>query len=98
MVVVHTFNPSTPEAEAGASQIQGHPDLQIKFQDSQSYSEKLCLEKQKKSERLSCDPAIPCVSRQLKETETIPFLSSPPLLPSSLSPSISNDYLVSPFE
>lgn len=35
------------EAEAGGSlRVQGQPDLQNKFQDSQGYKEKLCLEKQ----------------------------------------------------
>jgi hypothetical protein len=39
--VVHTFNPSTWEAEAG------QPGLQSEFQDSQGYTEKPCLEKNK---------------------------------------------------
>ena len=35
-VVVHTFNPSTPEAEAGGSLgVQGQPGLQSELQDSQ---------------------------------------------------------------
>jgi hypothetical protein len=38
VVVVHTFNPSTGKAEAGGSlRIQGQPDLQTEFQDSQGY-------------------------------------------------------------
>jgi len=37
-VVLHTFNPSTQEADRGSG-------LQSKFQDSQSYTEKLGLEK-----------------------------------------------------
>jgi hypothetical protein len=33
----HTFNPKIPEAEArGSLQIQGQPDLQTEFQDSQT--------------------------------------------------------------
>jgi hypothetical protein len=36
VVVAHTFNFSTQEAEAGGSLwFQGYPDLQNKFQDSQ---------------------------------------------------------------
>ena len=38
-VVVHAFNPSTWEAEVGQR------GLQSEFQDSQGYTEKLCLEK-----------------------------------------------------
>ena len=41
-MVVHAFNPSTQEAEAG------QPGLQSEFQDSQSYTEKPCLEKTNK--------------------------------------------------
>jgi hypothetical protein len=46
-VVVHAFNPSTWEAEAGDFWVQGQPGLQSEFQDSQGYTEKPCLEKQK---------------------------------------------------
>jgi hypothetical protein len=42
---MHTFNPRTPEAEAGGSLlVQGQTGLQIKYQDSQVYTEKPCLE------------------------------------------------------
>ena len=38
MVVAHTFNPSTQEAEAGEYPwIWGQPDWQNEFQDSQDY-------------------------------------------------------------
>jgi hypothetical protein len=49
--VAHAFNPSTWEAEAGGflSSVRGQPGLQSEFQDSQSYTEKPCLEKQNKS-------------------------------------------------
>ena len=42
-VVAHIFDPSTQEAEEG---VQVQPGLQSKFHDSQSYTEKPCLEKQ----------------------------------------------------
>ena len=48
-VVAHTFNPSTWEAEAGRFLSRGQPGLQSKFQDSQGYTEKSCLEKQKQT-------------------------------------------------
>jgi hypothetical protein len=49
-VVVHAFNPSTREAEAGRflSSVWSQPGLQSEFQDSQGYTEKPYLEKQKK--------------------------------------------------
>jgi hypothetical protein len=43
-VVVHAFNPSTREAEAGRF-LSSRPGLQNEFQDSQGYKEKSCLEK-----------------------------------------------------
>jgi hypothetical protein len=45
-VVVHTFNPSTREAEAGRF-LEFEPGLQSEFQEGQGYTEKPCLEKQK---------------------------------------------------
>jgi hypothetical protein len=45
-VVVHTFNPSTREAEAGGFLSLRQPGLQSEFQDSQGYTEKPCHEKQ----------------------------------------------------
>jgi hypothetical protein len=44
-MVVHAFNPSTQEAEAGGSLSSGQPGLQSEFQDSQGYTEKPCLGK-----------------------------------------------------
>jgi hypothetical protein len=39
--VAHTFSPSTQETEAsGALWVRGQPGIQIKFQDSQSNTEK----------------------------------------------------------
>jgi hypothetical protein len=46
-VVVHTFNPSTWEAEQVDFWVQGQPGLQSEFQDNQDYKEKPCLEKPK---------------------------------------------------
>jgi hypothetical protein len=45
-MVEHAFNPSTREAEAGGFRVRGQPGLQSELQDSQSYKEKSCLEKQ----------------------------------------------------
>ena len=46
-IVLHTFNPSTGEVEAGGSLwLWGQPGLQSEFQDSQGYTEKSCLKKQ----------------------------------------------------
>jgi hypothetical protein len=39
-VVVHTFNPSNWEAEAGRFLSSRQPGLQSEFQDSQGYTEK----------------------------------------------------------
>jgi hypothetical protein len=44
--MVHIFNPSTREAEAGRS-------AWSEFQDSQGYTEKPCLEKNKKKNSLA---------------------------------------------
>jgi hypothetical protein len=45
-VGVHTFNLSTPEAEAGGSLLaQGQPGLHSEFQEKQGYVEKFCLQK-----------------------------------------------------
>jgi hypothetical protein len=45
--MVHTFNPSTWEAEAGRF-LSSRPAWSTEFQDSQDYTEKPCLEKPKK--------------------------------------------------
>ena len=52
--MAHAFNPRTWEAEAGrfmSSRPQGQPGLQSEFQDSQGYTEKLCLEKTKNNKQ-----------------------------------------------
>ena len=49
-VVAHTFNLSTQEAEAGRF-LSSRPGLQCEFQDSQGYTEKPCLEKQKQNKK-----------------------------------------------
>ena len=47
-VVAHPFNPSTLEEKAGRSLcVQGQPGLQSEFKNSQKYTEKPCLKKQK---------------------------------------------------
>jgi hypothetical protein len=48
-MVAYAFNSSTLEAEAGDFSVRGQPGLQSEFQDSQGYTEKLCLEKQTKN-------------------------------------------------
>jgi hypothetical protein len=49
-VVVHAFNPSTREAEAGRLLSSRPAGLQSEFQDSQGYTEKPYLEKPKNHE------------------------------------------------
>ena len=52
MVVVHIFNPSTQETEAGGSLwVQGQPGLQSELLDSQGYAEKSCPRKQKQKQK-----------------------------------------------
>jgi hypothetical protein len=63
-MVVHTFNPSTQETEAGRSS-SSRDNLQFKFQDTQDYIEKSCLERKGSSERKITLPI---------------FLAIPPLL------------------
>ena len=48
-MVAHAFNPSTRDPEAGGSlRVQGHPSVQVEFQDSQvCYTEKLLSQKAK---------------------------------------------------
>jgi hypothetical protein len=50
--VAHAFNPSTWEAEAGGF-LSSRPAwfLQSEFQDSQGYTEKPCLKKQKQTNK-----------------------------------------------
>ena len=49
--MAHTFSPSTQEAEAGGFLSSSQPGLQSEFQDSQGYTEKPCLKKNKKTQR-----------------------------------------------
>ena len=47
-MVAQDFSPSTREAEAGGFLwVWGQPAQQTKLQDSQDYTEKACLKKQK---------------------------------------------------
>jgi hypothetical protein len=47
-VVAHAFNPSTRERQRQANlRVRGQPGLKSELQDSQGYTEKLCLEKPK---------------------------------------------------
>jgi hypothetical protein len=45
--VAHTFNPSTRRQRQADFWVRGQPGLHSEFQDSQGYTEKPCLEKQK---------------------------------------------------
>jgi len=49
-VVAHAFNLSAWEAEAGRF-LSSRSGLQSEFQDSQGYTEKLCLENTKKKKK-----------------------------------------------
>jgi hypothetical protein len=49
--VAQAFNPSTREAEAGDFWVWGQPGLQSELQDSQGYTEKPCLKKQKQKQK-----------------------------------------------
>jgi hypothetical protein len=49
-VVVHVFNPSTWEADAGRF-LSLRPAWSTEFQDSQGYTDNPCLEKKKKKRR-----------------------------------------------
>jgi hypothetical protein len=49
--MVHAFNPSTWEAEAGGFWVWGQPGLQSEFQDSQGYTVKPCPEKKQKKRK-----------------------------------------------
>jgi hypothetical protein len=51
VVVVHSFNPGTQEAEEGGSLGSRLPGPQNEFQDSQGYAEKPCLKQLKEKEK-----------------------------------------------
>ena len=50
-MMVHAFNFSIWEAEAGDFWAGGQTGLQSEFQDSEGYTEKPCLEKRKKKKK-----------------------------------------------
>jgi hypothetical protein len=50
-VVAYAFNPSTQRQGQADFWVRGQPGLQSEFQDSQSYTEKPCLEKQNKTNK-----------------------------------------------
>ena len=47
-VVAHTFSPST---QRQSQAVGGQPGLQSKFQDSQGYTEKPCIQKSKQQQQ-----------------------------------------------
>jgi hypothetical protein len=57
-MVVHAFNPSTWEAEAGGFLSSGQPSLESEFQDSQGYTEKPCLEEKKNVMKKRLEKAV----------------------------------------
>ena len=60
LVMLHAFNPDTPEAEAGGSLcVPGQPGLQSR--DSQGYMEKRCLRKTKMNTEQSKEKGIICL-------------------------------------
>jgi hypothetical protein len=71
-VVVHIFNPSTWEAEAGRFLSSRPPGLQSEFQDSQGYMEKPCLEKPKKKKKKEKMPLTAGSHGGISPTE-VPF-------------------------
>jgi hypothetical protein len=70
-VVVHTFNPSTLEAEAGRSICEIEARLQSEFHDSQGCKEKPCLEntqpKQTTHKKISLSPFLESGASKLWE-------------------------------
>jgi hypothetical protein len=56
---VHTFNPSTREAEAGRF-LSSRPAWSTEFQDSQGYTEKPCLKKPKKKKKKNLNIGTLC--------------------------------------
>jgi hypothetical protein len=72
-VVVHAFDPSTREAEAG----EFLPGRQSEFQDSQGYTKKPCLKKpkQKKKEKKKKERKYPGKNGHQHPTCTRVFVS-----------------------
>jgi hypothetical protein len=56
-MVAHAFSPSTWEAEAGGFLSSSQSGLQSEFQDSQGYTEKPCLEKPKRDNKILTVPS-----------------------------------------
>jgi hypothetical protein len=54
-LVAHAFNPITQEAEAGGF-LSSRPAWSTQFQDSQGYTEKPCLERQKTNKQTNKKP------------------------------------------
>lgn len=79
-MVVHTFHPSTWEAEAGRSPwVRGQPGPQIKFQDSQGYTAKSCLKNKPKQTKENKQTNKKTETNKQKQNEyfsKLKFLSS----------------------
>jgi hypothetical protein len=50
-VVAHAFNPSTWRQRQADLWVQGQPGLQSEFQETQGFTEKPCLKKQKEKRK-----------------------------------------------
>jgi hypothetical protein len=70
-VVVHAFNPSTWEAEAGGFLSSRLSGLQSEFQDTQGYTEKPCLKKTNKqtNNKTHTQIGLPTSNGFIKEKE-----------------------------
>jgi hypothetical protein len=81
-MVAHVFNPSTREAEAGGF-------LQSEFQDSQGYTEKPCLEKQKQKQQKKMVQWLRALAVLTEDPGSIPsiLMTALPLVPGDPIPS-----------
>lgn len=59
--VAYTYIPSTPEVEAGVSEVQGQPWQHLEFQAALDY--RRLKELAKHHENLSSNPQLPCIGQ-----------------------------------
>ena len=70
-MVAHAFNPSTQRQRQADFWVQGQPGLQSEFQDSQGYTEKLCLKKQKQNHKTKKQNKTKQKKQKTKKTKKI---------------------------